>query len=66
MLETSAPVHFGLIPKEHWEQPAWVDKGKADESRKRLKEQNIIYGGKYPISSSSLNPDHLPDSASYR
>ncbi|KAE9389454.1 glycosyl transferase [Gymnopus androsaceus JB14] len=46
MLETSAPVHFGLIPKEHWEQPAWVDKGKADESRKRLKEQNIIYGGK--------------------
>ncbi|KAJ3842276.1 glycosyltransferase family 15 protein [Lentinula raphanica] len=50
LLETDAPVHFGLIPKEHWDQPAWIDEEKAQKSRQRLKEQNIIYG----------------DSASYR
>ncbi|KAJ3781406.1 glycosyltransferase family 15 protein [Lentinula aff. detonsa] len=44
LLETNAPVHFGLIPKEQWVQPAWIDEGKAEESRHRLKEQNIIYG----------------------
>ncbi|KAF8828151.1 hypothetical protein HHX47_DHR4000680 [Lentinula edodes] len=45
LLETNAPVYFGLIPKEHWVQPAWIDEDKAEESRKRLKGQNIIYGG---------------------
>ncbi|GAW07358.1 glycosyltransferase family 15 protein [Lentinula edodes] len=44
LLETNAPVYFGLIPKEHWVQPAWIDEDKAEESRKRLKGQNIIYG----------------------
>lgn len=45
LLETNAPVYFGLIPKEHWVQPAWIDEDKAEESRKWLKGQNIIYGG---------------------
>ncbi|KAJ3860533.1 glycosyltransferase family 15 protein [Lentinula novae-zelandiae] len=35
MLETNAKVYFGLIPKENW----------AEESRKRLTEQKVIYGG---------------------
>lgn len=63
MLETNAPVYFGLIPRDHWVQPAWVDEIKASESRERLKEQNIIYGG---ISSSSLALKDIPDSSSYR
>lgn len=45
MLETNAPVYFGLIPRDQWVQPAWIDEIKASESRERLKEQNIIYGG---------------------
>ncbi|KAJ3877618.1 glycosyltransferase family 15 protein [Lentinula edodes] len=45
MLETNAKVYFGLIPKEHWVQPAWIDEEKAEESRRRLTEQKVIYGG---------------------
>ncbi|KAJ3850521.1 glycosyltransferase family 15 protein, partial [Lentinula lateritia] len=45
MLETNARVYFGLIPKENWVQPAWIDEEKAEESRKRLTEQKVIYGG---------------------
>ncbi|KAJ3893675.1 glycosyltransferase family 15 protein [Lentinula edodes] len=45
MLETNAKVYFGLIPKENWVQPAWIDEEKAEESRKRLTEQKVIYGG---------------------
>ncbi|KAF9068826.1 glycosyltransferase family 15 protein [Rhodocollybia butyracea] len=44
MLATNAPVQFGLIPRDHWVQPAWVDEAKAEQSRERLKAQNIIYG----------------------
>ncbi|KAF5390051.1 hypothetical protein D9757_003794 [Collybiopsis confluens] len=44
MLATKAPVHFGLIPKDDWVQPEWIDERKAQESRTRLTSQNVIYG----------------------
>ncbi|KAJ1928440.1 alpha 1,2-mannosyltransferase 2.4.1 [Tieghemiomyces parasiticus] len=38
----SGNVSFGLIPKEHWSYPSWIDLNKAAAGRKKLK--NIIYG----------------------
>lgn len=35
---------YGLIPKEHWSYPEWIDKDKAAEARKKMKEAKIIYG----------------------
>ncbi|TFK38577.1 glycosyltransferase family 15 protein [Crucibulum laeve] len=42
---TSAKVEFGLIPKEHWFQPDWIDEEKAKASRDKMVKDNIIYGG---------------------
>lgn len=40
----SGKTKYGLIPKEHWSYPEWIDKDKAAESRKKMKAANIIYG----------------------
>lgn len=68
MLETNAKVYFGLIPKENWVQPAWIDEEKAEESRKRLTEQKVIYGGAHPIPIlPKRNPElRMTGSSSYR
>ena len=42
---TDAPVHFGLIPPEHWYQPEWIDEDLARRGRLTMMEQGIIYGG---------------------
>ncbi|KAK1219538.1 hypothetical protein PQX77_017726 [Marasmius sp. AFHP31] len=38
-------VEFGQIPREHWYQPDTIDEEKAKASRKKMEEENIIYGG---------------------
>ncbi|KAF9032408.1 glycosyltransferase family 15 protein [Panaeolus papilionaceus] len=42
---SSAKMEFGLIPKEHWFQPDWIDEKKAQAGREKMVEKNIIYGG---------------------
>ena len=42
---TSAKMEFGLIPRDHWFQPASIDEAKAKASRDKMVEKNIIYGG---------------------
>ncbi|KAG7085494.1 hypothetical protein E1B28_003057 [Marasmius oreades] len=41
----TSSVEFGLIPKEHWFQPDWIDEEKATAGRKKLEEEGVIYGG---------------------
>ena len=41
----SGPVYFGQIPEEHWYQPSWINETKAEEERKKMEEENVIYGG---------------------
>ncbi|KAH9484267.1 Alpha-1,2 mannosyltransferase KTR1 [Psilocybe cubensis] len=45
---TDAKVQFGLIPNEHWVQPAEIDEEKATESRNKMIKDNVIYGGSVP------------------
>ncbi|ESK86125.1 glycosyltransferase family 15 protein [Moniliophthora roreri MCA 2997] len=45
---TSAPVSFGLIPREHWYQPDWVDEDRARMGREKMQAQKIIYAGSVP------------------
>ncbi|KAF8447942.1 glycosyltransferase family 15 protein [Boletus edulis BED1] len=45
---THADVEFGLIPKEHWVQPPWIDEKKASAAREGMVNQNVIYGGSVP------------------
>ncbi|KAH8833873.1 glycosyltransferase family 15 protein [Flagelloscypha sp. PMI_526] len=40
---TRAEVQFGVIPKEHWYQPDWIDEEKASEGRRNMVAQGIIY-----------------------
>jgi len=47
---TRAPISFGLIPKEHWFQPDWIDEERARAGRQKMMAQRIIYGGKLQLS----------------
>ncbi|KAI5190027.1 alpha 1,2-mannosyltransferase [Nematocida minor] len=42
---TESSVEFGKVPAEHWSYPEWVDKEKAEMSRKKMESEQIIYGG---------------------
>jgi alpha 1,2-mannosyltransferase len=44
---TDADVSFGLIPRENWVQPDWIDEPRAQEGRNKLVRQGVIYGGKF-------------------
>ncbi|KIJ54006.1 glycosyltransferase family 15 protein, partial [Sphaerobolus stellatus SS14] len=44
---TDSPVTYGLIPKEYWVQPDWIDEEKASEAREKLAEtSDALYAGK--------------------
>lgn len=36
---------IGLIPVEHWSVPSWIDDEKAAMERKKMEENDILYGG---------------------
>ncbi|PWN87731.1 glycosyl transferase [Acaromyces ingoldii] len=41
---TRSEIRFGLVPKEHWSYPDWIDQSKAAETRRKMREDKIIYG----------------------
>ncbi|KAI5899494.1 glycosyltransferase family 15 protein [Schizophyllum commune H4-8] len=45
---TDADVKFGLIPREHWFQPDWIDEEKAKAAREDMVRNQVIYGGSVP------------------
>ncbi|KAK7036774.1 hypothetical protein VNI00_011440 [Paramarasmius palmivorus] len=45
---TPSLVEFGTIPKEHWNQPDWVDEEKASKGREQMKVLNVKYGDSVP------------------
>lgn len=40
----SGTTHYGLIPKDHWSYPDWIDQNKAREAREEMGRKKIIYG----------------------
>lgn len=42
---TDADVSFGLIPRETWVQPPWIDEERARKGRDILIKEGVIYGG---------------------
>ena len=42
---TKSTVEFGVIPKDHWYQPDWIDEQKATSARNRMAAANVKYGG---------------------
>jgi len=42
---TDSLVEFGLIPREHWFQPEWIDEERAKAEREQMAAENVIYGG---------------------
>ncbi|OJT15739.1 Glycolipid 2-alpha-mannosyltransferase 1, partial [Trametes pubescens] len=45
---TDSKIEFGLIPREEWVQPEWIDETRATAARKDMMEKNVIYGGSVP------------------
>ncbi|KAI0461825.1 alpha-1,2-mannosyltransferase KRE2 [Komagataella kurtzmanii] len=41
----SGQAKYGLIPKEHWSYPDYIDQERAAESRRQLEDQQVVYGG---------------------
>ncbi|KAF8206838.1 nucleotide-diphospho-sugar transferase [Mycena galopus ATCC 62051] len=42
---TPSRVEFGVIPREHWYQPDWIDQEKARKEMTRMEQMNVKYGG---------------------
>ncbi|KAI8990757.1 nucleotide-diphospho-sugar transferase [Mycotypha africana] len=42
---TNADVQYGLVPKEHWSYPDWIDQDLAAKRRQMMVDQKILYGG---------------------
>lgn len=40
----SGNTKYGLIPKEHWSFPEWIDQEKAAQTREDMKKNKVIYG----------------------
>lgn len=40
---TRSEIHFGVIPKEHWSYPEWIDQEKAAKERQRMAADHVIY-----------------------
>lgn len=40
----SGQTYYGIIPKEHWSYPEWIDKDKARRVREDMAQRKIIYG----------------------
>jgi len=40
----SGKTKYGLIPKDHWSFPRWIDQEKAKKVREEMREKKIIYG----------------------
>lgn len=40
-----AQMEFGLIPRDHWDAPSWIDEEKAAEARRKMQQENVVYGG---------------------
>lgn len=49
IIANSSSVAFGVIPKEHWEQPSWIDEAKATSERNRLTSAGVKYGGTWGL-----------------
>lgn len=41
----SGRARYGVIPKDHWSYPDWIDQSKAAEGRDKLEAMGVIYGG---------------------
>lgn len=44
----SGTTKYGLIPKEHWSYPDWIDQEKAALAREQMVQKKVIYGGSVP------------------
>ncbi|KAI8867396.1 glycosyl transferase, partial [Ramicandelaber brevisporus] len=42
---TSGKTEYGLIPKEHWDYPEFIDQAKAAERLKQMDKDGVMYGG---------------------
>ncbi|CAG8497240.1 16242_t:CDS:2, partial [Acaulospora colombiana] len=42
---TNSQTQYGLIPKQMWSYPDWIDQEKAAKARKEMESNNVIYGG---------------------
>ncbi|KAJ8689338.1 hypothetical protein PTI98_013368 [Pleurotus ostreatus] len=42
---TKAKIEYGVVPKELWDQPEWIDKEKADKTREQMDKDGIVFGG---------------------
>lgn len=58
---TDSKVEFGLIPRDHWNQPDWIDEERATKAREDMVKNNVIYGGSCSVAllRSLLVPAHL-------
>lgn len=45
---TDAPIKFGLIPHDHWYQPASINETTAKANRDDMVKNSVIYGGSVP------------------
>jgi Glycolipid 2-alpha-mannosyltransferase len=59
----SGTVEYGLIDKNEWSTPAWIDTEKAQQSMEEMVRKDVIYGGsvsyRYPFPSETLTQTYV-------
>ncbi|KAF8590598.1 glycosyltransferase family 15 protein [Ramaria rubella] len=45
---TGSPTTYGLISKDQWLQPEWIDEERATKAREKMVADRVIYGGSVP------------------
>ncbi|KAG5463435.1 MAG: glycosyl transferase, partial [Olpidium bornovanus] len=40
-----ATTKYGVIPREHWSYPDWINVTEADAARAKMEAEKVIYGG---------------------
>ncbi|KAF8481515.1 glycosyltransferase family 15 protein [Gautieria morchelliformis] len=45
---TGSSTQYGLIPRDNWVQPDWIDEDKAQMNREKMIGEKVIYGGSVP------------------
>ncbi|CEP61930.1 mannosyltransferase KTR3 LALA0_S04e03884g [Lachancea lanzarotensis] len=44
----SGTTKYGLVPKEHWSVPEWIEEDKATKAREKMTAEGVIYGDSVP------------------
>lgn len=57
---TNASVQFGVVPKDQWNPPHWINESRATTSRLDMAKNAVLYGGNLSLITSDVPRTNTP------